>query len=231
MKIFAISDLHLTNECNKPMEVFGGNWENYIEKIEVNWKKKVTDDDIILIAGDISWAMKLEETKTDFKWLGMLPGKKILIRGNHDYWWKSISNIRSMLPENIYAIQNDAIKIGQWIFCGSRGWNVPEAGEESSDEDKKILNKETERFKLTLKSAKALQTENEEIILLTHFPPFNSKKQDNEFTQLFESYGVKKVVFGHIHGHVRTEKFFEKNGIQYYLTSCDQIENDPVVIE
>ena len=231
MKIFAISDLHLTNECNKPMEVFGGNWENYIQKIEENWRGKISNDDIVLIAGDISWAMKLEETKTDFKWIGSLPGKKIMIRGNHDYWWKSISNIRAVLPDGTYAIQNDAIKLGQWIFCGTRGWNIPEQNEEQTEEDKKITNKEIERLKLTLKSAKALQTDGEEIILMIHFPPMNSKKQDNAFTSLFEEYGVSKVIFGHIHGSTKSDKVFAKNGIKYYLTSCDQIGNNPVEIE
>ena len=120
MKIYAISDLHLSFNSNKPMDVFGGNWENYTEKIYDNWTQKVTQDDIVLlivlVAGDISWAMKLDEAQADLDWIDKLPGRKIIIKGNHEYWWKSISAVREILPSSIYAIQNDAIKIGNFIF-------------------------------------------------------------------------------------------------------------------
>ena len=156
MKIWAISDLHLSFGANKPMDVFGGNWENYLDKIKEDWADKVSDDDIVLIAGDISWAMKLEETKADFEFLGALKGKKIIIRGNHDYWWASISNVRSVLPANVFAIQNDAIKFDDVIICGTRGWTVPENDFETA-QDEKIYKRELIRLELTLKSAKKLQ--------------------------------------------------------------------------
>ena len=114
MKIFAISDLHLSLMVEKPMDVFGGAWENYTEKIKENWQNVVTNDDIVLVAGDISWAMKLEDAMTDFGYLKNLPGTKIIIRGNHDYWWSTISNVRNALPDKIFAIQNDAMKIGNF---------------------------------------------------------------------------------------------------------------------
>ena len=116
MKIFAISDLHLSFNCNKPMDVFGGNWENYTQKIKDNWKSKISDDDIVLIAGDISWAMKIDEVDADLAWIDALPGTKIMIKGNHEYWWKSISSVRAILPDTIKAIQNDAIKFGNVVF-------------------------------------------------------------------------------------------------------------------
>ena len=153
MKIYAISDLHLSTSCDKPMDIFGGNWEGYTEKIIENWTSKITDDDLVLIAGDISWAMRLEETKTDFEWIDKLPVKKINIKGNHEYWWKSISAVREALPESIMAIQNDSIKIGDKIICGTRGWTVPEENKEFLPEDEKIYKREVERLKLTLKSA------------------------------------------------------------------------------
>lgn len=146
MRIFAISDLHLSFACDKPMDVFGGHWENYLQKIEENWKNKIKDDDIVLIAGDISWAMKLEEVSADLKWIDNLPGKKIMIKGNHEYWWKSISSVREILPESIMAIQNDAIKIGDYIICGTRGWVIPESGKELTEEDTKIYKREVERL-------------------------------------------------------------------------------------
>ena len=126
MKIYAISDLHLSTTCDKPMDIFGGNWEGYTEKIISNWKQKITDDDLVLVAGDISWAMKLEEAKPDLEWIDALPGKKIIIKGNHEYWWKSISSVRAILPDSVKALQNDSIKIGNVIFCGTRGWVIPE---------------------------------------------------------------------------------------------------------
>ena len=110
MKIFAISDLHLSFMVEKPMDIFGGNWENYTDKIKANWEKLVGDDDVVLIAGDISWAMKMEETKKDLEFIHSLPGKKVIIRGNHEYWWHSISKVRSILPESIFALQNDSIR-------------------------------------------------------------------------------------------------------------------------
>ncbi len=230
MKIFAISDLHLSTSCDKPMDVFGGHWENYIQKIEDNWKASVADDDLVLIAGDISWAMKLEEVHDDLKWIEALPGKKIIIKGNHEYWWKSISAVREILPESIMAIQNDAVKIGDYIFCGTRGWAVPEDGKEQSEEDLKIYKREVERLKLTLMFAKNLKQNNEKIVALIHFPPFNSTKTQNEFMTLFEEYGVEKVVFGHIHGYTNCELYNNINGVEYYFTSCDHIKNNPVLI-
>ena len=126
MKIYAISDLHLSNNSNKPMNVFGEIWENYLEDIVTDWKSKVTDDDVVLIAGDISWAMHLEDAKEDLDFIAKLPGKKIFIRGNHDYWWKSPSSIRALLGDDMFLLQNDSIKLGNFVFCGTRGWTVPE---------------------------------------------------------------------------------------------------------
>ena len=226
MKIFAISDLHLAITTPKPMDVFGGEWENYLEKIENDWREKVCDDDIVLIAGDLSWAMKLEDAMTDFEFLTKLPGKKIIIRGNHDYWWGTISNVRNSLPENIFAIQNDALKIDNFIFCGTRGWTVPELYSTQSDEDKKIFARELIRLEMSLNQAKKMQTNNEHIICMLHYPPFNSKFEMSEFTYLLEKYQINSCVYGHLHGNrVRCKLAFSINGVDYYLTSCDQVKN------
>ncbi len=230
MKIFAISDLHLSNSCDKPMDIFGGNWEGYTDKIIENWKNKVSDGDIVLVAGDISWAMKLDEAKADLDWIDRLPGKKIIIKGNHEYWWKSISSVREILPPSIMAIQNDAIKVGNFVFCGTRGWTVPEKDKELEPEDLKIYKREVERLKLTLAYAKNLMQEGDKLIAMIHFPPFNMDKQENEFTKLFEEYSVDVVVFGHLHGYTKCDKVSEVNSVTYYFTSCDHINNDPVLI-
>ena len=142
MKIFAISDLHLCLSGAKPMDIFGGPWENYLEEIKTDWNTKVSDDDIVLMCGDLSWALKLEEATKDLEYLSSLKGRKIIIRGNHDYWWKSISALRKELPKDIYPLQNDAIKIGEYIIAGSRGWVVPEPNKQYLDQDKKLYARE-----------------------------------------------------------------------------------------
>ncbi len=232
MKIFSISDLHLSINNPKPMDIFGPVWENYIDLIVSDWKKKVKDEDVVLIAGDISWAMKLEDAKSDLDFISSLPGKKIMIRGNHDYWWKSISGVRSVLGENFYALQNDHVSIDKYIFCGTRGWQVPERSQ--TKEDEKIFKREVLRLELSLESAKKEQEklgEDTKIICLIHYPPFNSKYQESEFTKLFKKYNVSAVVYGHIHGKFsRSQKLVQINNIPYYLTSCDQIDNNLIEI-
>lgn len=233
MKIFAISDLHLTFMVEKPMDIFGGNWENYTEKIQDNWEKTVSEDDLVLIAGDISWAMKIDETKKDFDYIGNLPGKKVIIRGNHDYWWKSISGIREILPENMFALQNDSLKFGNVIVAGTRGWEVCEGNIDFnfSEQDKKIFNREVIRLELALQDATKKREEDDKLICMIHYPPFNSRREDSGFTELFEKYKVDAVIYGHIHNNIgRYERYIEKNGIPYYLTSADMIAMKPVEI-
>lgn len=224
MKVFAISDLHLSINNPKPMDIFGPIWEGYIEKIFLDWKKKVTDEDIVLLAGDFSWAMKLEETKEDFLLLENLPGKKVIIRGNHDYWWKSISSVRQILPQNFYAVQNDAIKFENVIICGTRGWIVPEKNVILSPENKKIYDREVIRLELTLQAGEKLRENGDKLICMLHYPPTNFTRDNSEFTSLIEKYNVDYVVFGHIHGK-KVESQFVKNGIPYFLTSCDIVGN------
>lgn len=231
MKIFAISDLHLSINTNKPMNIFGPVWENHFEQISADWNEKVQDEDVVLIAGDISWGMKLEEAIEDIKEIAKLNGKKIITRGNHDYWWKSISSIRQLLPQNMFALQNDAIKFDNYIICGTRGWTVPEKNGEQSNEDKKIFDRELIRLELSLKSAQNLRQNGEKLICMIHYPPFNSKTEDSQFTSLMEKYKVDKVIYGHLHGKGgRTLIHTNKNGIDYYLTSCDKVGNKLVTI-
>lgn len=233
MKIYSISDLHLSINNPKPMDIFGPVWDNYIDTIVSDWKSKVNDEDVVLIAGDISWAMKLEDAKSDLDFISSLPGKKIIIRGNHDYWWKSISTVRGLLGENFYALQNDHLKIGNYIFCGTRGWQVPEKGQ--TKEDEKIFKREVLRLQLSLESAKKEReklNDGAKIVCLIHYPPFNSRYQESEFTKLFQQYDVSAVVYGHIHGKCsRSQKMVKINNISYYLTSCDQIENKLIELE
>lgn len=230
MKVFSISDLHLSINSNKPMDIFGPVWENYLEEIEASWDSLVSDDDIVLIPGDISWAMYLKDAVADLKYISHFKGKKVLLRGNHDYWWKSISELRRNLPENMYAVQNDAIKFENVIICGSRGWVVPETTHKS-EEDEKIYKRELIRLELSLKEATALRQDGDVLICLTHYPPFNSRHEDSDFTRLMEKYGVNKAVFGHLHSYDKRQALtYSKNGIDYFLTSCDLVKNQLVRI-
>ena len=225
MKIYAISDLHISTNTHKPMDVFGKKWVGYLQKIFEDWNQKVTDDDLVLIGGDISWAMKIEDAKLDIDLMKDLKGKKVFIKGNHDYWWSGIGKVRDILPPNCYALQNDSIKFENVVICGSRCWSVP-GSPDFKEQDNKIYLRETERLKLSLKDAKKLMTEGDRLIALVHFPPFNVKRESSLFTDIFEEYGVDTVVYGHLHGsNVRSDKIVVKNNIKYYLTSCDQVDN------
>lgn len=230
MKVFGISDLHLSINNPKPMDIFGGAWSNYLDDIEASWNEKVSDDDIVLIAGDISWAMTLENVKPDLEYIGKFKGKKVILRGNHDYWWHSISTIRKLLPENMYAVQNDCIRIENVLIGGSRAWTTPEKDFTTLD-DKKIYDRELIRMKLSLENMKKMRKDGDRVIFMTHFPPFNSKLESSEFTKLFTEYKVDCVVYGHLHGeNCRVIPSFSLDGVRYYLTSCDLVNNTLIEI-
>ena len=229
MRIFAISDLHLSANVDKPMDIFGGAWDNYWDVIKNNWKKNVQEDDIVLIAGDISWAMFLKDAIPDLEDIASLPGTKIMIKGNHDYWWGSLSKVKSILPPSIHVIQNDALRLDGYVFFGSRGWTCPD--KKWTEEDQKIYNRESERLKLSVQCAKKIMQEGDKLVGLMHFPPFNTLRDDSLFTNIFEKENVRTVVYGHLHGkNCRVSSKVVKNGVEYYLTSCDQINNSPVRI-
>ena len=230
MKIYAISDLHLSLCGDKPMDIFGEKWGGYLEKIEYDWNSKVSETDVVLISGDISWAMQLENALIDLEFLNKLKGTKIIIRGNHDYWLQSISRLREKLPSNVIALQNDAVKIGDYVFCGSRGWAV-EGSPEFTEQDVKLYNRETERFRLALKNAENLRLNGEKLIALIHYPPFNIRRENSNFTALFEEFKVDKVVYGHLHGKDAKPYYrINKNGIEYILASCDLVDNKLVEV-
>ena len=232
MKVYAISDLHLSFSTDKPMNVFGEKWENYESKIKENVEKQVKDGDLLLIAGDLSWAMQMADTDADFDYIASLKGIKIVVRGNHDYWWKSISNIREKLePLGVYALQNDGLKFGKFVIAGTRGWVIPEAGKGMSEQDQKIYNRELIRLEMALSDARKKMEEDDQLIVLIHYPPFNSTIEDNEFTSLMEKYGVNICVYGHLHAKTKyAQTNIEKNGIKYILSSCDKIGFSPILV-
>jgi len=191
MNVYAISDLHLSTTSDKPMDIFGGNWEGHFEKIKADWQEKVKDDDVVLIAGDISWAMKLDDALPDLRVLADLPGKKIFIRGNHDYWWNGITRLRDAAPNDSFVfLQTDSIRIGNFVFVGSRGWTCPGCAD-YTEQDQKLYLREAERFKLAFADAEKLVQEGDTLIAMIHYPPFNGKKEGTLFTEQFEKNNVK----------------------------------------
>lgn len=222
MKIFAISDLHLSGKANKPMNVFGEGWEGHFDKIKADWEQKVSDTDVVLIGGDTSWGMYLSEGVYDLNALAPLKGKKIFVRGNHDYWWHAISRVRESAPDGTFAfLQNDCLKINNLIVAGTRGWLCPGSAD-FTEHDETLYLREAERFRLAFHAVKKIREEGDRLFVLMHYPPMNAKKEDTLFTQLFEENGVEKVVFGHLHGSTYFPLKSEKNGIEYVLTSCDK---------
>ncbi len=230
MKIFAIGDTHLSSVVKKPMDIFGPGWDNHFERICADWNEKVGDDDLVLIPGDISWGMYLTEAEPDIKLIGALKGKKIITRGNHDYWWKSISAVRSILPPNMYALQNDAIRFDGAVICGTRGWTVPEKDFKDAD-DEKIYKREVIRLELGLKDLDKLFVEGDKRIVMIHYPPFNAKMLPSDFTRLCEQYKVDYVVYGHLHGkNCRVKHELVQNDVKYLLCSCDQVNCELVSV-
>lgn len=231
MSIYAIADLHLSLSVgeSKTMEVFGG-WENYVEKIEKNWVRTVSRTDTVVVAGDLSWAMKLEEAYRDFLFLENLPGRKILIKGNHDYWWSSKSKINQYLKEkdflSISIIYNSAETAENYAICGTRGWFL----ESKEREDAKILNREIGRLKRSIEIGK--QTGLEPVVFL-HYPPVYDNFECEEILNVLLENKIKRCYYGHLHGRVsgKKAKVGEYRGIDFRLISSDQINFTPVLVE
>ncbi|HSW35855.1 MAG TPA: metallophosphoesterase [Candidatus Limnocylindrales bacterium] len=229
MAIFALGDLHLSHGGSKPMDIFGPEWENHAQKIALNWNSVVSNNDMVIVNGDISWAMYLSEAAPDLAWLANLNGTKLLIRGNHDYWWSSVGKVRAQLPASIHALQNDHFAWQQWVVCGTRGWLCP--GEEGFDHahDQKIYLREAQRLRLSLDSA--CRQSSAPIIAAFHFPPFNRNGEASAFTRLLEQAGVKICVFGHIHDAGRSFIFQgEREGVCYHFTAADGVGFTPVLV-
>ena len=225
MALFAIADLHFSFSVEKPMDIFGEQWYNHSQKIIDYWKKTVTEADTVLLPGDLSWGMRIGEAAADLDVIYRLPGRKILLGGNHDYWWKSSSKLEARYP-GMRFLKNNADTYEGWAVCGTRGWLCPNDGR-FTEQDKKIYEREQVRLKLSLDAA--MRAGAEQIILMMHYPPMNDRKEDSAFTELFREYPVKKVVYGHLHGAESHATGFEgeRNGIDYTLVAADFIDFCP----
>ena len=232
MSIFAISDLHLSFSCDKPMDIFGKRWEGYIEKLIKNWNFVVNTDDIVIMPGDTSWGMYLEECFEDFKFLNELNGKKVILKGNHDYWWNSKSKLKKYILENnfdtIGVIQNDCFIYKDTAICGTRGWMIPQQSSEGLN--KKIFEREKLRLILSLEDAKKKPVE--EIVVAMHYPPVDFDSSRADFIEIMKQYGVKKCIYGHLHGTAHKKAICGMfDGIDLKLVSCDYINFTPMLIK
>lgn len=235
MSIYVIGDLHLSFGQDKPMNIFGENWNDHANKIKNNWIKKVKEDDLVVLPGDLSWAMHLEDAFEDFKYLSKLPGTKLLLKGNHDYWWSTLNKMKNYLNENgfkkIDFIYNSAYLYNNKIIVGTRGWSL-----QDSENSNKMIHRENERLKLSIEDGMKQFGIDKEIICFMHYPPINSKNimKNNhlEFFSTMKQYNVKRCYYGHLHGKSHMEAINEiVEGIKFQLVSSDYLNFDLIKIE
>ena len=223
--VFAIGDLHLSLSVpNKAMDVFGAHWKDHADRIKEAWQDTVSEDDLVLIPGDISWAMYLSDAVADLAFIGALKGSKLLLRGNHDYWWQSVTKVRAALPKGMYALQNDVFRFGDLYVCGTRGWTVPESSHFKESADRKIYERELIRLDLSLNAL----PDGVQAIGMLHFPPFSETGAPSAFADRFAAAGVTDVVYGHLHGASHRYLFNgESNGVSYHAVPADYLDFVP----
>lgn len=230
MSIYIIGDLHLSFSQDKPMSIFGQNWEGHTEKIREDWLKKVKPEDTVILAGDFSWATYLEETYADFCYLNELPGKKILLKGNHDYWWTTVTSMKRYLQEkeieNIDFLFNNSFEIENKVFVGTRGWALLD-----SENSQKMIKREVDRLELSIKSAIEQYGEEKEMIAIMHYPPISTSSMKNEYTyeskflEIMKQYHIKTCYYAHLHGASHKDAIEgEIEGINFKLISADYLD-------
>lgn len=226
MSLYAIADTHLSFGTDKPMDTFPG-WQDYTQRLKNNWNRLVTDDDFVVIAGDISWAMNFDELKADFEFIESLNGSKIIIKGNHDYWWNTMSKMNRFIEENgfksIQIVHNNCVDFKDFSVCGSRGWFF----DSDEEQDEKVLNREVGRIKTSLDAAK-----NDEKIVFLHYPPVTIDARCEEIFGLLKEYDIKECYYGHLHGaaaHFSVDEIVE--GVKLKLISADRLGFTPYLIK
>lgn len=230
MSLFAMSDLHLSHYKEKPMDIFDKVWENHTEKILKNWNEIISDNDTVIVNGDLSWGMKMDEVKPDLDFISSLNGYKIFIPGNHDYFWNSTSKLNT-LYNNMYFLKNNFISYKDYAICGTRGWICP-GDTRYTEHDNKIYLREVGRLKLSLDEAVKMGYIGDNIIVAMHFPPTNDSCENSLFIELFKNYNIKRVIYGHLHGANKYNNSLlgDVNGINYSLVSADYLKFKPIKI-
>lgn len=236
MRLFAIADLHLAEAANKPMDIFGPRWERHVDRLRAHWEDQVSPGDTVLVGGDISWANSLEEALPDLTLLDRLPGRKILLRGNHDYWWTSLQKNRDFCRDkgldSLIFLRNDALEASGFHICGTRGWILP-TDEDFGQADEKIFRREMIRLDLSLAQLSALRKKEgrKKTITLLHYPPLDEEGRPSALCGLMEEGGVDLCLFGHIHHRA---PYYESRpvqaGIRYIMVAADQLRFSPLLI-
>ena len=237
MSLYVIADLHLSKSTEKPMDIFGSRWDGYMEKIEKCWRERVTDEDTVVVAGDISWAMTTAELKPDFDFIESLPGKKILSKGNHDYWWQTMAKLDAFVAENGYKtisfLHNNAYIVDDFIICGTRGWYTEDKPKLLRGADSaKIIAREVERIKHSVKYGKELSSDGREreTLMFLHFPAvFKGYMCDEIIMELYRA-GVRRCYYGHIHGNYDAPAVINYADIEFRLISADYVNFIPQII-
>ncbi len=228
MALFAIGDTHLSFGTDKPMNVFRG-WDNYVERLEENWKKLIGEGDTVVLMGDISWAMNLDELREDFRFIDSLPGKKLIMKGNHDYWWNTLTKLNAFLGDNgfdsISFLFNNAYLVDGIAVCGTRGWFF-DSEEAQSD---KIVLRETGRLYTSIRQAKMLGGEP---VAFLHYPPLTKQQQCEPIVKALRDEGVKYCYYAHLHGASAYNAFIgTEQGIRFELLSADYLKFCPMPIK
>ncbi|MDX1388327.1 MAG: metallophosphoesterase [Acidobacteriota bacterium] len=229
-KLFALADLHLSLSGAKPMDVFGEAWVDHAARMADAWDGVVGRGDTVLIPGDISWAKNLEEAAPDLAWIGERPGRKILLRGNHDSWWTAVGRVRRALPPGCEALQNDSVRVGDWVVLGARGWVSPE-DPTASPEDERVFRREVERLRLSIADADRRHGRERPRIAMLHYPPWLLDRDPTEVVTMLRDAGVRICVYGHLHGEdhglaVRGEH----GGIRFCFVASDAVGFRPRLI-
>lgn len=226
MSLFALSDLHLSFSDDKSMEIFKG-WDNYTERIEKNWRHLITDDDTVVINGDVSWALSLDGAVRDFAFIESLPGRKIILKGNHDYWWTTMAKMKKFLFDNNFSsitlLHNNCVEVQSFAVCGTRGWVYDGSGEF----DHKVIARECARLETSIKAA--IDTGLQPVVFL-HYPPVYGEEVCEEILEVLKRYNIDNIYYGHIHGAGRNQSVSGYDGIKMRLVSCDCVDFTPVFI-
>lgn len=226
MRVYAIADLHLAFCTPKPMTVFGPQWAGHPQAIFDEWRRVVRDGDLVLLPGDLSWAMRLPEAMQDLAPVASLPGTKVLLRGNHDYWWPTASKLRAALPAGMLAVVKDAVRVGNVVVCGSRGWITP-GFEPLGADDQRLLDREAERLSLSVQAARALRQPGDHLILMLHYPPATPPYPANPLTRVIDDARPDLIVYGHLHGVNPERAMRHVNGVPAHLVAADGLKFRP----
>ena len=234
MSLFTIADLHLSHTTNKPMDIFGPKWENHVERLRENWQTKVKPTDTVVIAGDVSWGMRIDDAKADLAFIESLNGKKIIAKGNHDFWWATMKKLYefrdSLSAYSIDFLFNNAYFAEGFIICGTRGW-FPDDG--YGPDDEKIVNREAERLRTSIKAGLELKKSHpqSEILVFLHYPPAYAGVKCDKICEVIKEYDIKRVYYGHLHGAQKSKLIYQTAGANLILTASDWLDFDPIEIK